>query len=242
MSGLHLGVGLDDVFEPVVLVNRTRCARGRGRCIEIVLKDLLREVAGVTADAEGPVGGLEHFGHRAEGGIRRGIICGVRSIGDLRTDGEQGATFVELFFDLVFVFAVTQVVSLVHHDLTWDGVLHGLLVFWLIWWAWTQFTWALNGADTELGLVQLATLVAAAAAFFMALGVPDAYADGQGLWFVIPYVAVRVLGLSLYLAISWRDSAQRSAVWLFTVLSTGGLVLAVVGGVVDGPARAWFWL
>ena len=66
----------------------------------------------------------------------------------LRGAAEQGATFVELFFDLVFVFAVTQITAMLAHDLTGIGVLRGVIVFWLVWWAWTQFTWSLNEADT----------------------------------------------------------------------------------------------
>ena len=67
---------------------------------------------------------------------------------------DQRATFVELFFDLVFVFSVTQVVALLHHEFNWTGVGQSLLVFWLVWWAWTQFTWALNAANTEHHLVE----------------------------------------------------------------------------------------
>lgn len=63
---------------------------------------------------------------------------------------DQSATFVELFFDLVFVFSVTQVVGLLHEELTWVTVGQAILVFWLVWWAWTQFTWALNFAIERL--------------------------------------------------------------------------------------------
>ena len=60
---------------------------------------------------------------------------------------DQSATFVELFFDLVFVFGITQVVGLLYHDLTWLGAGRSILVFWLLWWAWTQFTWAHSGTQ-----------------------------------------------------------------------------------------------
>ena len=60
------------------------------------------------------------------------------------TDEDQRVTFVELFFDLVFVYAVTQLVALLHHELSWAGAARAVLVFWLVWWAWTQFTWALH--------------------------------------------------------------------------------------------------
>lgn len=58
----------------------------------------------------------------------------------IRGTEEQGATFVELFFDLVSVFAVTQVTASLAHDLTASGLLRALIVFWLVWWAWTQYT------------------------------------------------------------------------------------------------------
>ena len=96
-------------------------------------------------------------------------------MGRIRVDTTQGATFVELFFDLVFVYAVTQLTSFVLHDLTWSGVFHAGLLFWLVWWAWTQFTWTLNQADTEHVLVRLPTLAATAIAFFLAQSIPDAF-------------------------------------------------------------------
>ncbi|HEX2576784.1 MAG TPA: low temperature requirement protein A, partial [Aquihabitans sp.] len=80
----------------------------------------------------------------------------------------QSVTFVELFFDLVFVFAVTQVTVLTAHHLDAAGVAQSGLIFWLIWWAWTQFTWTLNPADTQHTLVRALTLAATAAAFVMA--------------------------------------------------------------------------
>ena len=165
-----------------------------------------------------------------------------RSRPDLRTGTDQGATFVELFFDLVFVYAVTQVVGLIHYDPTTQGLVRGLLAFWLVWWAWTQFTWTLNSADTRHRVVELATLVATAAAFLMAYALPTAFDDGQGLWFVVPYVAVRLVGLWLYLAISGDDPDQRSAVTQFATLSLIGLAIALVGCALDTPLRSWAWL
>jgi voltage-gated potassium channel Kch len=97
----------------------------------------------------------------------------------VRAPPGQGVTFVELFFDLVFVFAVTQVTRLLAHDLTWVGVARAALVFWLVWWAWTQFTWALNGADTTRTLVRVGTLAATGVAFLMAISVPNAFEAGQ---------------------------------------------------------------
>ena len=103
----------------------------------------------------------------------------------LRASEPQAVTFVELFFDLVFVFAVTQITALTAHDLTVGGVLRSILLFWLIWWAWTQFTWTLNPADTTHTGVRVLTLAATATAFVMATSIAHAFAE-DGLWFAIP--------------------------------------------------------
>jgi low temperature requirement protein LtrA len=157
----------------------------------------------------------------------------------VRVDTVQGATFVELFFDLVFVYAVTQLTSSVLHDLTWSGVGKAALLFWLVWWAWTQFTWTLNLADTEHVWVRLPTLAATAVAFFLAQSVPDAYTSA-GAWFAISYVVVRLIGLGVQV---WVISAdQKVSVTRWTVASQLGLVLVLVGGFVGPETRLWFWL
>ena len=151
-------------------------------------------------------------------------------------------TFVELFFDLVFVFAVTQVTSLTEADLTWSGVARATLVFWLIWWAWTQFTWTLNPADTDHDIVRVVTLVATGAAFLMAASTTRAFGD-DALWFAVPYLVVRLLGLGLQVRIDLERSGERRgtiAVWV--ALSTIGLLLVLAGALVDPPARNWIWL
>lgn len=193
----------------------------------------------------------EHWPRRASTGTLFAMTERRRPVGGrprvsiwpgLRTEADQGATFVELFFDLVFVYAVTQVVGLVHDDPSGAGVARGLLAFWLVWWAWTQFTWTLNSADTRHRAVEAGTLVATTGAFFMAYALPRAFEDGEGLWFVVPYIAVRLVGLGLYLAVSDADPAQRSAVVQFSTLSVVGLALALVGGAVEDPVRSWLWL
>ncbi|HEU4847046.1 MAG TPA: low temperature requirement protein A, partial [Rubrobacteraceae bacterium] len=138
----------------------------------------------------------------------------------ITTTEDQSATFIELFFDLVFVFAVTQTVSLIHEDLSWAGVGHAVVVFWLVWWAWTQYTWALNSADTTHPGVDAVMLAATAIAFLMAVTIPDAFGDAGG-FFAATYLAVRLVGLGLYGRVAWDDVAKRSAVRRFAVLSLG---------------------
>jgi low temperature requirement protein LtrA len=153
---------------------------------------------------------------------------------------DQKVTFVELFFDLVFVFCVTQVVTLLHGHIDARSAASALLVFWLVWWAWTQFTWALNAANTDHPRVQLTTLLATAVAFFLAVGIPRALGDGA-LWFAVPYVVLRVVGLLVYYWVAWADPLQRTAVRVFGSFSAAGLAAVLAGGLVGGNAQYLWW-
>lgn len=153
---------------------------------------------------------------------------------------DQKVTFVELFFDLVFVFCITQIAAMLHGHIDLPSAGSALLVFWLVWWAWTQFTWALNAANTDHPQVQMTALLATAVAFFLAVGVPGALGDGA-LWFAVPYVAVRMIGLLLYYAVARNDPGQRQAVRVFGLLSLSGLAVVVVGALAGGSAQYGWW-
>jgi low temperature requirement protein LtrA len=88
----------------------------------------------------------------------------------------------ELFFDLVFVFAFTQVATLLARDPTWGGLGHGVLVLAALWWAWAAYAWLTNVVDPEEGVVGGALLVALIAMFVAALVVPDVF-EGEGVLF-----------------------------------------------------------
>ena len=90
---------------------------------------------------------------------------------------EHQVTPLELFFDLVFVFAITQVTSLLSHDATWAGVLHGMLVLVALWWAWTGYAWLTSTLDVDEGGVRLAMLTSTLAMLLVALAVPGAFGD-----------------------------------------------------------------
>jgi low temperature requirement protein LtrA len=173
---------------------------------------------------------------RTESGSRAVSRRGVRA------SRPQGVAFVELFFDLVFVFAVTQLTAQTAHDLTPEGVLRAILVGWLIWWAWTQFTWTLNPADTTHDRVRIVTLAATAAAFVMAASVPRAFTD-EALWFALPYLVVRLLGLGLQVLVEMeREGADHAAVYRWAGASLVGLVLVLAGALVDPGLRSVIWL
>jgi low temperature requirement protein LtrA len=151
----------------------------------------------------------------------------------IRGTEAQGATFVELFFDLVFVYAVTQVTGVLAHDLSLLGVVKALAIFWLVWWAWTQFTWSLNQADTEHASVRLITLLATGIAFVMAMTVPI-IEEASGWLFPIAYVVVRAIGIGLQRKLAVGDESWSGAVRTWAITSSLGL-LAVIAAVFVAP-------
>ncbi|CAN5920885.1 low temperature requirement protein A [soil metagenome] len=158
----------------------------------------------------------------------------------VRATRPQGATFIELFFDLVFVFAVTQVTAVLEEHLTAVGLVQAVLVFWLVWWAWTQFTWTLNAANTEHSGIELLTMAAVAAAFFMALTVPDPY-ETTGGWFAASYILVRLIGIAGQWWVSAGDAAWRGAIRPWAILSFGGLAaVALAAALPPGPRTVLF--
>jgi low temperature requirement protein LtrA len=185
---------------------------------------------------------LRQFGPRS---VPAGLPSGsavdyAPSAMDIVSPDDQRVTFVELFFDLVFVFCVTQVVTLLHGHVDARTAGGAVLVFWLVWWAWTQFTWALNAANTDHPWVQLATLLATAVAFLLAVNIPLALGDGAW-WFAAPYIAVRVVGLVVYSWVAAGNSGQLQAVRTFGSLSLLGLAAVAAGAVVGGEALYWCW-
>lgn len=171
-----------------------------------------------------------------------GSITGRRLGPPFTAPEGQSATFVELFFDLVFVFALTEVTALTLHHLDWEGVARSVLILWMIWWAWTQWTWALNPSDTDHSVVRATTLVATAVAFIMAASVGQAFDGDAGLWFALPYVGVRAIGMAIYLVVASEHHQQLLAVRRFTYASIPGMVVVVIGGFIDEDLRAWVWL
>ena len=91
----------------------------------------------------------------------------------------ERVTPLELFFDLVFVFAITQVTTLLSADPTWAGLVRGLLVLAALWWAWAAYAWLTNTLNPEEGLVRLAMFVVMGAMLIVALAVPEAFGDAR---------------------------------------------------------------
>jgi low temperature requirement protein LtrA len=150
-----------------------------------------------------------------------------------RDEGNQRVTFLELFFDLVFVFAITQVTALMSKDPTWPGVGRGMLVLAALWWAWAGYAWLTNRVDPEEGGVRLAVFAAMAALLIASLAVPDAFGrDAEA--FGLAYLVVRVMHIALF-ALSARDDPRVAALvsrLAVPQLLGGGLVClaCLVGG------------
>lgn len=148
---------------------------------------------------------------------------------------EKRVSFAELFFDLVFVFAVTQVSALLHHDHSAAGVAKALIVFVPIYWAWVGTTIHANTHDVDQPIDRVGVFAVALASLFMALAVPDAYGD-RGLLFGAGYLVLRLLLAALVFR-----GVRNLPINAFSVgvCVTGPLLL--VGGLLDGPARVALW-
>ncbi|MDH4103701.1 MAG: low temperature requirement protein A [Thermoleophilia bacterium] len=156
-------------------------------------------------------------------------------------EDERTTSYLELFFDLVFVFAITQVTSLILEDTSAAGFARAALVLALVWWAWSAYAWMTNAIDIENVVTRLIVLAAMASAFFMALAVPDAYQD-EGVWFAVAYFTVRVLNTTLF---SWgvrHDLPQLRATFRLAPWFLAAAFVALAGGFADGDNRAYFWI
>ena len=159
---------------------------------------------------------------------------------NLSSPDEQGADFVELFFDLVFVYAITRITAYTAHHLDASHIPIAVLTFWLIWWGWTQFTWSLNAANTRLSFVRLLVLLATGVAFVMASSVDEAFGDGV-MWFAVPYVIIRTIGIALYARVTTGKGASNQ-IRAFAIPSFVGLIAIMAGAFADPSIRIWWWL
>src|SRR5438046_5979598 len=116
---------------------------------------------------------------------------------DGAVSAERTTSPVELLWDLVFVFAITQVTTLLSSDLTWAGFGRSMLVLALVWWAWSAFVWAANAQDTSSPTLRIALLLAMLLIFISGLAIPGAFGSEATL-FAVTYAGVRLLHLALY--------------------------------------------
>jgi low temperature requirement protein LtrA len=154
---------------------------------------------------------------------------------------ERRVTALELFFDLVFVFALTQVTTLMAGDTTWLGLLRGMAVLTVLWWAWVAYVWIGTTTDAEDGITRFVMLAAMAAMFVTALAAPFAFGT-YGLLFGVAYFFVRLLHVIMFRIVG-RDLPDVGAAVarLAPGLLVGSGLLVVAGFLEPGWARGVLW-
>jgi low temperature requirement protein LtrA len=154
---------------------------------------------------------------------------------------EQRVTALELFFDLVFVFAITQVTAYLSADPTWTRLLEGMALLVVLWWAWGGYAWLGNTAASDEGLFRVVLLMAMGALLIAAVALPEAFGR-NALAFGIAYAFVRVLHIAAYAMLARADPALRHVVHVLGRQMLPVAVLLVVAGIVDGELRTACWV
>jgi low temperature requirement protein LtrA len=154
-------------------------------------------------------------------------------------EGER-VTPLELFFDLVFVLALTQCTTLVYRDPTWEGVLKGLLVLGVLWWSWGGYAWLTSVVDPEEGTVRLAMFAAMAAFLVAALCVPGAFGS-EAVLFACAYAVVRAAHIALFLTASAEDPELRHSVLGLAVSTAIGVGLLFAAAFAGGAVQLALW-
>ena len=149
-------------------------------------------------------------------------------------------TPLELFFDLVFVLALTQCTALMAAEPTWTGLVKGLLVLGVLWWSWVGYAWLTSVLDPEEGGVRIVMFAAMAALLVAALCVPRAFGD-EALLFAIAYGAIRAAHIALFMLASRDDPRLRQSVLGLAGGSAIGVGLLVAASGVDGWLQGAFW-
>jgi low temperature requirement protein LtrA len=151
-------------------------------------------------------------------------------------------TNAELFFDLVFVFAVTQVSHTLLHHFTPLGAVEVTLLFLAVWWVWVYTAWVTNWLNPDLTPVRILIFLMMLGGLVLSTTIPTAF-DGRGLWFAIAYATMQVGRTAFWLFATprhrteVRHNAIRILVWL-----SGSAIFWILGGLAHGEERLWFWI
>jgi low temperature requirement protein LtrA len=153
---------------------------------------------------------------------------------------EEAVKPLELFFDLVFVLALTQCTALMADDPTWKGLVRGLLILGVLWWAWVGYSWLTSVVDPEEGVVRFAIFAAMAGLLVVALCVPEAFGD-SALLFACAYGLVRAAHIVLFMVASRGDPGFRMAVTGLGIGTAVGVGLLVAASFADGALQGGLW-
>ena len=149
---------------------------------------------------------------------------------------EHRVSSIELFFDLVFVFAFTQVTTIWLEHTSWGGLGRGLLVLLVLWWVWASYAWLTNAADAQADLVSTVLLFSMAALFIAALSVPDAFGRHR-LLFALALFVVLLAFVGLYALVSKDVPDQLAAVLRMSRTGGAGGALLVVAAFAPASVR-----
>ena len=153
---------------------------------------------------------------------------------------EERVTPLELFFDLVFVLALTQCTALMAADPSWEGLVKGMLVLGVLWWSWTGYAWLTSVLNPEEGAVRIVVFTAMAAFLVAALCVPEAF-DSLALLFACAYGVVRWSQIALFVLASRDDPKLRQSVIGLAGGTAVGVGLLVVASFFDGALQGALW-
>jgi low temperature requirement protein LtrA len=157
----------------------------------------------------------------------------------LRGEDER-VTPLELFFDLVFVLAVTQCTALMAGEVSWTGLVQGLLVLGVLWWSWVGYSWLTSVVDPEEGAVRLTLFAAMAALVVAALCVPTVFGHSAAL-FAAAYAAVRGAHIVLFVLASREDAGLRHSVLGLAISTAIGVGLIACAALADGALQIALW-
>ncbi|HMO01342.1 MAG TPA: low temperature requirement protein A [Miltoncostaeaceae bacterium] len=146
----------------------------------------------------------------------------------------------ELFFDLVFVLALTQCTALMAREPTWQGLTKGLLVLGVLWWAWVGYAWLTSVVDPEEPLVRSTMFAAMGALLIVALAVPEAFGD-LALLFACAYAFVRIAHIALFVIIGRDDPAFLRSTTGLAIGTAVGFSLLVAASFTDGLTQGLLW-
>ncbi len=156
------------------------------------------------------------------------------------TVSEKRVSPLELFFDLVFVFALTQVTKLLADKPTWDGLGEGMLVLAMLWWAWGAYAWLTNYIAADEGVERLLMFAVMGAFLVAALAVPHAF-DDDALVFAVAYALVRWLHIFIF-AEANDDVDAAKAIRRLARTAIPGPALLICAAFLDGTAQAAVWI
>jgi low temperature requirement protein LtrA len=153
---------------------------------------------------------------------------------------EERVTPLELFFDLVFVLAITQCTALMADVPTWEGLAQGLLILGVLWWSWVGYSWLTSVVDPEEGVVRFAMFGAMAGLLVVALCVPEAF-DDRALLFACAYGVVRAAHIVLFVVASRDTPELRRSVWGLAAGTATGVGLLLAASLADGAVQGGLW-